>query len=116
MNRWIRIAVDPITDKDGNLIKAVHIVRDITERKKAQEDRKKLVNELQEALKEIKTLRGILLFCSFCKKIRDDKGCWEKVDVYIHKYYQADISHGICPECMKKHYPEEGRSFFDENE
>jgi PAS domain S-box-containing protein len=107
MNRWLMISVYPITDKDGNLIRAVHIARDITKRKKIEEERKKLITELQEALKEIKTLRGILPFCSFCKKIRDDKGYWEQVDVYIHKYSQADISHSICPECMKKHYPEE---------
>jgi len=44
---------------------------------------------------------------SFCKKIRDDKGYWEQVDIYLHKYSEADISHGICPECMKIHYPEE---------
>jgi len=77
MNRWLRISVDPITDKDRNLMRAVHIVRDITERKKAEEDRKKLITELREALKEIKTLRGILPLCSFCKKTRDDRGyCW----------------------------------------
>jgi hypothetical protein len=71
---------------------------DITERKLAEEEREKLINELQEAIKEIKTLRGILPICSFCKKIRDDKGCWEQVEVYIHKHSQADISHSICPE------------------
>jgi cache domain-containing protein len=69
------------------------------------EEREKLIKELQEALKEIKTLRGILPLCSFCKKIRDDKGYWEQVDVYIYKYSEADISHSICPECMKIHYP-----------
>jgi PAS domain S-box-containing protein len=82
------------------------IVHDITDRKQAEEEREKLINELQEALKEIKTLRGILPFCSYCKKIRDDKGYWEQVDVYIHKHSQADISHGICPECAKEHYPD----------
>ncbi len=83
------------------------IIRDITERKQAEEDRVQIIYELQEALKEIKTLRGILPLCSFCKSIRDDKGYWEQVDVYIHKYSEADISHSICPDCMKKHYPEE---------
>ncbi|MDY6857624.1 MAG: hypothetical protein SWO11_23570 [Thermodesulfobacteriota bacterium] len=81
--------------------------RDISERKKVEEDRKKLISELHEALNEIKTLRAILPLCSFCKKIRDDKGYWEQVDVYINKYLKADISHSICPECMKKHYPKE---------
>ena len=83
------------------------VCRDITERKRAQKEREKLIKELQEALKEIKTLRGILPICSFCKKIRNDKGYWEQVEVYIRKHSQADISHGICPECLKKHYPEE---------
>jgi hypothetical protein len=59
----------------------------------------------KKTLKEIKILRGILPLCSFCKKIRDDKGYWEQVDIYIHKHSQADISHSICPECMKEHYP-----------
>ena len=58
------------------------------------------------AVEEIRTLRRILPLCSFCKKIRDDKGYWEQVDIYIHKHSQADISHSICPECMKEHYPE----------
>jgi DNA repair exonuclease SbcCD ATPase subunit len=83
---------------------------DITERKKTEEEREKLIKELQDALAEIKTLRGILPLCSFCKKIRDDKGYWEQVDVYIHKYSGADISHGICPDCIKEHYPEEYKS------
>ena len=59
----------------------------------------------KKAAEEIKVLRGILPLCSFCKKIRDDEGYWEQVDIYIHKHSQADISHSICPECLKKHYP-----------
>ncbi len=82
------------------------VCRDITERNKTAKEREKLVSELQEALAEIKALRGILPFCSFCKKIRDDKGYWEKVDIYIAKYFDADVSHSICPECMEKHYPD----------
>lgn len=72
----------------------------------SEEEHEKLINEVLEALKEIKMLKGILPFCSFCKKIRDDTGYWEKVDVYIHKYSEADISHSICPECAKEHYPD----------
>jgi ligand-binding sensor protein len=68
--------------------------------------------ELKKALDEIKTLKGILPICSFCKKIRDDKGYWEQVDVYINKHSEADISHSVCPECMKKHYPEAYASIF----
>ncbi len=63
--------------------------------------------KLQSAFDEIKQLKGILPLCSFCKKIRDDSGYWEQVDVYLQKYSEADISHSLCPECMKKHYPKE---------
>ncbi len=62
--------------------------------------------QLSDYISEIQTLRGILPLCSFCKKIRDDKGYWEQVDVYIHKHSQADISHSICPDCAKEHYPD----------
>jgi PAS domain S-box-containing protein len=82
------------------------IVRDITERKLGEKEREKFIKELQEVLKEIKTLRGILPLCSYCKKIRDDKGYWEQVDVYIYKHLQADISHSLCPDCAKEHYPD----------
>lgn len=62
--------------------------------------------ELSKALSEIKTLKGIVPICSFCKKIRDDNGYWEKVETYVKKHSHADFSHGICPDCAKKHYPE----------
>lgn len=68
----------------------------------------------RQLLSEVKALRGILPLCSFCKKIRDDKGYWEQVDVYIHKYSEADISHSTCPECMKKNYPNEYASIFSD--
>jgi CHASE1-domain containing sensor protein len=78
---------------------------EIKDRSAAEAERDSTILNLQQALNEVKTLRGILPICSFCKKIRDDKGYWEQVDVYIHKHSQADISHGICPDCIKQHYP-----------
>lgn len=68
-------------------------VRDLSDRKKAE--------------KEIQALRDILPICSFCKKIRDDKGYWERVDIYIRNHSFIDFSHSVCPECLKEHYPEE---------
>jgi CheY-like chemotaxis protein len=62
--------------------------------------------ELQDALLEIKTLRGIVPICSNCKKIRDDKGFWSQVEVYVRAHTHAEFTHGICPECAKKLYPE----------
>lgn len=62
------------------------------------------VQELQKALDEIKTLQGIIPICSFCKKIRDDQGYWSQVEAYVSLHSEAQFSHGICPECLKKHY------------
>lgn len=63
-------------------------------------------HELMGVLAEIKQLRGILPICSSCKKIRDDKGYWHQVEVYIRDRTAADFSHSICPDCMKRLYPE----------
>ena len=101
-----RVTEVPLFDDDGNVQGIEGIVQDITTLKRAEAERESTIVKLEKALSEIKTLRGILPLCSFCKKVRDDKGYWEQVDVYIDKYSEADISHGICPECLKKHYPD----------
>ncbi len=102
----VSLNVSAVFDENGDIIHSRSVWRDITKRKQAEKERDELINELQDALKEIKILKGILPFCSFCKKIRDDKGYWEKVDVYINRYSQADISHSVCPDCAKKYYPD----------
>ncbi len=70
----------------------------------AEEEREKLIRELQEALAKVKTLTGLLPICASCKKIRDDKGYWNQIEAYIRDHSEAEFSHGICPECMKKLY------------
>jgi sigma-B regulation protein RsbU (phosphoserine phosphatase) len=62
--------------------------------------------ELLQALEQVRTLSGIVPICMHCKNIRDDKGYWEKVEAYVSSHTDARFSHGICPECLKKHYPE----------
>ena len=64
------------------------------------------IEELGQALEEIKTLRGILPICANCKKIRDDHGYWQQVEVYVHDHTDAQFSHGLCPECIHKLYPD----------
>jgi len=61
---------------------------------------------LQEALDRVKTLSGLLPICAVCKKIRNDGGYWQQVEEYIHDHSDAQFSHGICPECARKLYPE----------
>jgi PAS domain S-box-containing protein len=82
------------------------ICRDITDRKKIDKERETLINELMAASAEIKTLKGILPICSYCNKIMDSEGYWERIDVYIKKYSEAKLSHGLCPDCAKKIYSE----------
>ncbi|MBT4485199.1 MAG: hypothetical protein HOC71_16155 [Candidatus Latescibacteria bacterium] len=60
--------------------------------------------------KRIETLRGIVPICSFCKQIRDDKGYWNRVELFVEKHTEAKFSHSICPPCMEEHYPEEYKS------
>jgi phosphoserine phosphatase RsbU/P len=64
------------------------------------------VEELRQAFDQIKTLRGIVPICANCKKIRDDQGYWNQVEVYVRNHTEATFSHGLCPECVKKLYPE----------
>lgn len=63
-------------------------------------------DKLEAALKEIKTLRGLLPICSHCKRIRDDLGTWHSLEAYLRSHTEAMLSHGICPECLRKHYPD----------
>jgi FixJ family two-component response regulator len=76
------------------------------QRRQAEQEREKVICELTEALSEVKTLSGLLPICASCKKIRDDKGYWNQIEVYIRKHSGAEFSHGICPECARKLYPE----------
>lgn len=63
-------------------------------------------NQLAKALREVKELHGLLPICASCKKIRNDQGYWDQIEVYIQEHSKADFSHGICPDCLKELYPE----------
>ncbi len=81
------------------------IIRDVTERKQAEAERERLIAELQTILAQVKQLSGLLPICANCKKIRDDHGYWQQVEVYIRDHSEADFSHSICPDCTEKLYP-----------
>jgi PAS domain S-box-containing protein len=104
--RWHLTTRVPLLNNRGRVTGIVGIARDITERKRAEAERERLIKELQEALADIKTLSGLVPICANCKKIRDDKGYWTQVEAYIQERSQARFSHGICPDCMTKLYPE----------
>jgi PAS domain S-box-containing protein len=102
----VEVSASNVTSRTGELVGRMASFVDITKRKEIEADREKLIGKLQDALAKIKTLRGIIPICASCKKIRDDKGYWNKLENYIREHSEADFSHGICPECVKELYPE----------
>jgi PAS domain S-box-containing protein len=92
----------PIRDDDGRPAGAIHVFRDISERKKQEAERERLIAELREALGNVHTLRGLLPICSWCKSVRNDKGYWQRVEDYITAHSEAEFTHGICPHCFEK--------------
>ncbi|MBN2686301.1 MAG: hypothetical protein JXR40_13555 [Pontiellaceae bacterium] len=73
---------------------------------RSRDELEKLNQQLAATLAEVKELSGLLPICSSCKKIRDDKGYWNHLEAYISKHSKADFSHGICPDCAQRLYPE----------
>jgi hypothetical protein len=82
------------------------LVQEITSRRRAEKERERLIEELQVALANVRTLSGFLPICASCKKIRDDQGYWNQLEAYISSHSDALFSHGICPDCIKKLYPD----------
>ena len=78
----------------------------LTERREAVAAQKQLITELEEALSKVKTLSGLLPICSGCNKIRDDQGYWSQVEGYIQEHTDAQFTHGLCPDCIRKYFPE----------
>jgi len=98
---WLRDIVNIIQGKGGPE-KLRGFMLDITARKKAEEERERLITELQEAIQNIKALKGLLPICAWCKKIRNDSGYWQQVELYIQDHSDARFTHGMCPECRSK--------------
>jgi PAS domain S-box-containing protein len=90
----------------GGLEGRILVFRDVTDRRNAEMERERLIRELQDAAADIKSLRGLLPICSSCKKIRDDSGYWRHVEDYVAAHSEAQFSHGMCPDCLRRLYPE----------
>ncbi len=114
--RYLGITASPLRDSSGRITAAVVIVRDITGRKLIEAEREKLISELHAAMTQIKTLRGLIPTCAWCRRVRDDKGKWHRMEYYVKKNSYADFTHGICPECLKKAWPEYELLKHDEKE
>ena len=90
------------TPKSTPVIGIVGVSRDITHIKALEKERELLIQKLQEALAKIKTLHGLIPICASCKKIRDDTGYWQQVEVYVRDHSDANFTHGYCPDCARK--------------
>ena len=98
--------ISPIREGDGPSTGLVLVFRDITERRRTEAEREQIIRELQEALGNVKTLRGMLPICAYCKKIRDDAGYWNRIESYVSSHSRAEFSHSICPDCRQEHFPQ----------
>ena len=92
--------------KSGDRMFYAGIIRDISKRKQREKEREALIDNLKTSLARVRKLSGLLPICASCKKIRDDKGYWNQIEAYIRDHSEAEFSHGICPECTRKLYPQ----------
>jgi hypothetical protein len=104
--RYIDVGVLPLLEKDGSPCGTLLVIHDLTERRRMELEREKLITDLRNALGDIKALSGLLPICASCKKIRDDKGYWRNLEKYISDHSEAQFSHSLCPDCIRKLYPE----------
>lgn len=91
-------------DEVGRLAAAFNAM--VVGRREADEDQARLIAELQEALANVKLLQGMLPICASCKRVRDDKGYWNQIESYISTHTDVRFSHGLCPDCLKREYPQ----------
>jgi hypothetical protein len=104
--RWYDMRSRSIQWVDGRAAR-LEIATDCTARKNADEERERLIGELETALNQVKILSGIVPICTFCKEIRDDKGYWNQLESFISEHSDAQFSHSVCPKCMARMHPGE---------
>ncbi len=90
----------------GLIFGARNLQAHLEARQRAEAERERLIADLQEALAKVKTLKGLIPICASCKKIRDDQGYWTQLETYLKQHSDAEFSHGLCLDCMRKLYPD----------
>ena len=106
VRRWIDIRIDPISDRWGAAAGRLVVARDVTAQKALEDERERLIDELQDALRKVSQLEALLPICASCRKVRDDKGYWGHVEEYFTSRAPVEFTHGICPDCAARLYPD----------
>ncbi|MBU6401786.1 MAG: PAS domain-containing protein, partial [Verrucomicrobia bacterium] len=104
--RAFDLRVSPLFDRRNRFVGRLAMLRDMTERRQAEQERERLIQELQDALGNVNLLSGLLPICASCKRIRDDRGYWNQLESFIQRRSSAKFTHGLCPDCVQKLYPE----------
>jgi PAS domain S-box-containing protein len=94
-----------IQDQDKNNVYTLSVAKDITERKRVEEEQLQAIAQLKEDLARVRGLSGLLRICCSCKKIKDQEGHWNQIEKYISDHSEADFTHGICLDCAERLYP-----------
>jgi PAS domain S-box-containing protein len=103
---WVENSARAIQSSPGGPLVYEGSLENQTERKEAEDERERLIAELQDALAKVKTLSGLLPICAACKKIRDDNGYWNQIEEFIQTHSEAEFTHSFCPDCMRNLYPD----------
>lgn len=105
-NRYFLVTATPYVDSNNKISAIIESFQEITDRKQLEYENEQLISHLNKSLDQMKLLSGFLPICASCKSIKDKKGDWYRIEEYIPNHSEAQFSHGICPECAKKIYPE----------
>jgi PAS domain-containing protein len=114
--RLFEVKRSDMLDVSEKLTTTIVILRDITARKRTEQELRRAVGDLGKALSEVKHLTGLLPICAGCKMVRDDRGYWQQVEQYLSEHTDASFSHGMCPDCLRKLYPEIAEDIINDNE
>jgi len=108
--KWIQLTSMPSSTVFDSQTVWSGVILDITQRKQVEEQRSRLIEQLEAAVSRIDSLEEIVPICSYCKDIRNDEGYWDKVEAYIARHSGKQLSHGICPDCAREYFPEMSRN------
>jgi hypothetical protein len=104
--RWLDVRIDPVMDRWGKVSGRLVVARDVTLQKALEDERERLIDELQQALGKVTQLEGLLPICASCRQVRDDGGYWGRIEDYLGSRSAMEFTHAICPDCTRRLYPE----------